>query len=63
MAKIYEDELLNILSFSLGNYSPSHSQEHAGWYAFNCPACAQEQAGIPDNKYNLNVSFQNNYYH
>ena len=33
-----------------GSYNPSMIQ-----YQFNCPRCAEENGGVPDNKYNLEV--------
>ena len=34
-----------------------------GWYEYNCPHCADENNGIPDNKYNLAITYEGAYFH
>lgn len=29
-----------------------------GWYEYNCPACTDENCGVPDGKYNLAVNYE-----
>jgi DNA primase len=47
-----EDRIIDILVSFLGDYSKQYGE----WYSFNCPRCAEENLGIPDDKYNLEVN-------
>lgn len=40
-----------------------YGEEVEGQRIFNCPCCAEENGGIPDNKYNLEVSFEKDLAH
>lgn len=46
-----EDKIIELLESFLGEYSKQCGE----WYSFNCPCCAEENFGEPDNKYNLEV--------
>lgn len=46
-----EDKIIELLVSFLGDYSKQCGE----WYSFNCPCCAEENFGEPDNKYNLEV--------
>jgi hypothetical protein len=58
-----KDLSYDILVELLEEPSPYKSQEHANRYAFNCPHCAVENGGFPDNKYNLEVNLDNHQFH
>lgn len=53
--------LIEYVEDIIGSYSETHSTPHSGWYAYNCPACAAD-AGEVDDKYNLSVNFDSNYF-
>lgn len=46
-----EEKIIELLVSFLGEYSKQCGE----WYSFNCPCCAEENFGEPDNKYNLEV--------
>lgn len=46
-----EDNIKDLLISFLGDYSKQCGE----WYSFNCPCCADENFGQPDDKYNLEV--------
>ena len=46
-----EDNVITLLSSFLGDYDKQCGE----WYSFNCPCCAEENFGKPDDKYNLEV--------
>lgn len=56
----YIDELKSLLAEFLGE--PSGDSD-ATWVQYNCPCCAAEKGVRADNKYNLEVSLENNAYH
>ena len=47
-----EERIIDILVSFLGEYSKQCGE----WYSFNCPRCAEEEMGRPDDKYNLEVN-------
>ena len=47
-----EERVISLLVSFLGEYSKQCGE----WYSFNCPRCAEEQMGMPDDKYNLEVN-------
>ena len=47
-----EERIISLLVSFLGEYSKQCGE----WYSFNCPRCAEEQMGTPDDKYNLEVN-------
>ena len=47
-----EERIIDILVSFLGDYSKQCGE----WYSFNCPRCAEDELGVPDNKYNLEVN-------
>ena len=51
-ARIY-----NILTSFLGESKQGFFDNGTSQYQFNCPDCAEENGGLPDNKYNLEVNF------
>lgn len=51
-ARIY-----NILTSFLGESKQGFFDNGTAQYQFNCPECADENGGVPDNKYNLEVNF------
>lgn len=55
--------LLDLLTEILGSPSESHSQSDPASHAFNCPVCAKENGGVPDDKYNLETNLEKNVYH
>lgn len=63
MNDISIEELREIVEEVLGEPSFAHSTSGSGWYAYNCPECAKDNCGVPDNKYNFTVSYEKNYYH
>ena len=46
-----EDKILALLVSFLGEWG----KESGVWRSFNCPCCAEENMGVPDEKYNLEV--------
>lgn len=46
-----EEKVITLLVSFLGEYS----KQCGDWYSFNCPCCAEENFGTPDEKYNLEV--------
>ena len=48
---IVEEKVITLLVSFLGEYS----KQCGDWYSFNCPCCAEENFGTPDDKYNLEV--------
>ena len=46
-----EEKVITLLTSFLGDYSKQCGE----WYSFNCPCCAEENFGVPDGKYNLEV--------
>lgn len=46
------DKILELLSSFLGQSNGSSGD----WHSFNCPCCAMNNDGIPDNKYNLEIN-------
>lgn len=47
-----EEDIIDLLVSFLGDYSKKCGE----WYSFNCPCCADENGGFPDNKYNMEVN-------
>lgn len=47
-----EERIISLLVSFLGDYSKQCGE----WYSFNCPRCAEELMGAPDDKYNLEVN-------
>jgi len=47
-----EERIISLLVSFLGEYSKQCGE----WYSFNCPRCAEEQMGMADDKYNLEVN-------
>ena len=48
-----EESVKDLAVSFLGEYSKQCGE----WYSFNCPCCAEENFGVPDDKYNLEVKF------
>lgn len=46
-----EESIKELLISFLGEYSKQCGE----WYSFNCPCCAEENLGQPDDKYNLEI--------
>ena len=46
-----EENIKDLIVSFLGDYSKQCGE----WYSFNCPCCAEENFGQPDDKYNLEV--------
>lgn len=51
------DRIYNILTSFLGESKQGFFDNGTSQYQFNCPDCAEENGGMPDNKYNLEVNF------
>ena len=51
------DRIYNILTSFLGESKQGFFDNGTSQYQFNCPDCAEENGGLPDNKYNLEVNF------
>ena len=51
------DRIYNILTGFLGESKQGFFDNGTSQYQFNCPDCAEENGGMPDNKYNLEVNF------
>lgn len=49
--------IYNILTGFLGESKQGFFDNGTSQYQFNCPDCAEENGGMPDNKYNLEVNF------
>ena len=49
--------IYNILTSFLGESKQGFFDNGTAQYQFNCPDCAEENGGLPDNKYNLEVNF------
>lgn len=58
MQRIY-----NILVGIFGESKQGHYDRQCSQYQFNCPNCQDNNGGIPDNKYNLEVSLALGKYH
>lgn len=50
--------LYNILTEIMGESKQGYYSSDCFQYQFNCPCCTEENDGLPDDKYNLEVSFQ-----
>ena len=50
------DRIYNILTSFLGESKQGFFDNGTAQYQFNCPECAEENGGLPDNKYNLEVN-------
>ena len=57
--KRMEDLLIEFL----GEPKSRYGSDIEGQRIFNCPCCAEENGGVPDNKYNLEVSFEKDLNH
>ena len=57
------DRIYNILTGFLGESKQGFFDNGTSQYQFNCPECAEENGGVPDNKYNLEVSFSLGKFH
>lgn len=53
----------NILVGILGESKQGHYDRQCSQYQFNCPNCRDYNGGIPDNKYNLEISLALGKYH
>lgn len=62
--KIFEiKKLEDILIEFLGEPKNRYYDEVEGQRIFNCPCCTEENGGIPDNKYNLEICFEKDLTH
>lgn len=50
--------IIGIINTILGDPKRDYAGS-GGWYEYNCPHCADENGGIPDNKYNLALTYNN----
>ena len=57
------DRIYNILKSFLGESKQGFFDNGTSQYQFNCPECAEENGGMPDNKFNLEVSFSLGKFH
>ena len=48
----YTEKIISLLVSFLGEYNNSCGD----WYSFNCPCCAENNGGVEDGKYNLEVN-------
>lgn len=55
--------IYDILERFLGTSRQGSYMEGTTQYQFNCPVCADDNGGIPDNKYNLEISLSKLQYH
>lgn len=53
-------QMENILISFLGEPKTRYENELEGQRIFNCPKCAEENGGIPDGKYNLEINLSKN---
>lgn len=54
-------EIRDIIETVLGEPKRSYAG-NGGWFEYNCPNCADENCGIPDDKYNLALNYENGSY-
>lgn len=57
------ERLYNIVSSIAGRSKQGGYDRNIHQYQFCCPWCAQDNGGVPDGKYNLEVNFQLGKYH
>lgn len=50
------DRIYNILTSFLGESKQGYFDSSVYQYQFNCPECTEENGGVPDNKYNLEIN-------
>ena len=55
------EEIKNIVETVLGEPRRDFPGS-GGWYEYNCPNCADENCGTPDNKYNLALNYEHGAY-
>lgn len=51
------EEIKDIVETVLGEPKRSYAGS-GGWYEYNCPSCADENCGAPDDKYNLALNYE-----
>jgi DNA primase len=51
------EEIKDIVETVLGEPKRSYAGS-GGWYEYNCPSCADENCGTPDDKYNLALNYE-----
>lgn len=55
------DEIKDIVETVLGEPRRSYPGS-GGWYEYNCPSCADENCGKPDDKFNLALNYEHGAY-